>query len=203
MTESEWLESRDPELLIDWITTGGGPIAGQHKLHCIEDVVFDRFGLTLDDLVVQDEPPAGACDIIRDIVGNPFRPVELPLCEGCYGQENHGASGNANWRRSECPRCFGVGRSCPWLTPSVLSLAHAAYNISCRGCDRCYDGWLPGECIRPCPNRTNATLDPSRLMVLADALEEVGCDNLILSHLRSPGPHWRGCWVLDLLLGKS
>jgi hypothetical protein len=39
--------------------------------------------------------------------------------------------------------------------------------------------------------------------VLADALEEAGCDNpLILDHCRRPGEHLRGCWVLDLLLGK-
>ncbi|MGL4550680.1 MAG: hypothetical protein ACRC33_05795, partial [Gemmataceae bacterium] len=40
------------------------------------------------------------------------------------------------------------------------------------------------------------------LPVLADALEEAGCaDADLLAHLRSPGPHVRGCWALDLLLG--
>ncbi len=40
--------------------------------------------------------------------------------------------------------------------------------------------------------------------VLADALEEAGCDNAdILAHCRQPGSHVRGCWVVDLLLGKS
>jgi len=43
-----------------------------------------------------------------------------------------------------------------------------------------------------------------RLPILADALEEAGCDSAdILSHLRGPGPHVRGCWVVDLLLGKE
>jgi len=43
-----------------------------------------------------------------------------------------------------------------------------------------------------------------RLPILADALEDAGCDNVdILSHLRGPGPHVRGCWVIDLLLGKE
>jgi hypothetical protein len=43
-----------------------------------------------------------------------------------------------------------------------------------------------------------------RLPILADALEEAGCtDADILGHLRRPGPHVRGCWVLDLLLGKT
>jgi hypothetical protein len=43
-----------------------------------------------------------------------------------------------------------------------------------------------------------------RLPILADALEDAGCDNAdILKHCRSGGEHVRGCWVVDLLLGKS
>lgn len=43
-----------------------------------------------------------------------------------------------------------------------------------------------------------------RLPLLADALEDAGCtDTAILPHCREPGEHVRGCWVVDLLLGKS
>jgi hypothetical protein len=43
-----------------------------------------------------------------------------------------------------------------------------------------------------------------RLPILADALEDAGCtDADLLSHLRGPGPHVRGCWALDLILGKK
>jgi hypothetical protein len=43
-----------------------------------------------------------------------------------------------------------------------------------------------------------------RLPVLADALEDAGCDNAdILGHCRQPSDHVRGCWVVDLLLGKE
>ncbi len=43
-----------------------------------------------------------------------------------------------------------------------------------------------------------------RMPILADALEDAGCDNAdILRHCREPGEHVRGCWVVDLLLGKS
>lgn len=70
-----------------------------------------------------------------------------------------------------------------WLTLDIRSIAQAAY------ADR---------------SRKSGHLDTARLRILSDALEEVGCDaNEILSHLRSPGPHVRGCWALDLVLGKS
>ena len=40
--------------------------------------------------------------------------------------------------------------------------------------------------------------------VLADALDDAGCTNAgILDHCRGPGPHARGCWVVDGLLGKA
>ena len=43
-----------------------------------------------------------------------------------------------------------------------------------------------------------------RLPILADALDEAGCDNVeILAHCRQSGEHVRGCWVVDLLLGKE
>lgn len=43
-----------------------------------------------------------------------------------------------------------------------------------------------------------------RLPILADALQDAGCeDEQLLSHCRGPGPHVRGCWVMDLLLGKE
>jgi hypothetical protein len=70
-----------------------------------------------------------------------------------------------------------------WLTPILTDLATVAYN----------------ERAMP-----SGELDTARLAVLADALEEVGCTNAdILNHLRSLGPHVRGCWAVDLLTGRS
>jgi hypothetical protein len=43
-----------------------------------------------------------------------------------------------------------------------------------------------------------------RLPILADALQDAGCDSEeVLTHCRDAGPHVRGCWVVDLLLGKK
>lgn len=70
-----------------------------------------------------------------------------------------------------------------WKTETILAIAKGAYE----------ERFLP-----------SGELDVARMMILADALEEAGCDNEdILSHLRSPGPHVRGCWALDLVLGKT
>ncbi len=70
-----------------------------------------------------------------------------------------------------------------WLTPTVLSLAQAAYDNR---------------------NLPSGTLDNARLAVLADALEDAGCtETTLLEHLRSSGPHCRGCWVMDLILSKD
>ena len=62
--------------------------------------------------------------------------------------------------------------------------------------------------------RTDAALALARQMyesrefgampILADALQDAGCDNDdILNHCRSEGSHVRGCWVVDLVLGKE
>jgi 3-deoxy-D-arabino-heptulosonate 7-phosphate (DAHP) synthase class II len=43
-----------------------------------------------------------------------------------------------------------------------------------------------------------------RLPVLADALEDAGCDAPdVLAHCRGPGPHARGCWVVNGVRGAG
>jgi len=63
-----------------------------------------------------------------------------------------------------------------WLTPSVIQIATECY----------------------------ANQDFSGMPILADALEDAGCEDAdILSHCRGRNEHLRGCWVLDLLLDKE
>jgi hypothetical protein len=49
-----------------------------------------------------------------------------------------------------------------------------------------------------------ASRDFSAMPILADALQEAGCDSEdLLNHCRAPWPHTRGCWVVDAVLGRS
>jgi hypothetical protein len=97
------------------------------------------------------------CRIIRDLFGNPFRP--LPPKKGKRAWE-------------EQKRAWLV-----WNEGAVGKLAQGIYE------DRAFD----------------------HMPILADALEEAGCANEdILTHCRDPRQvHVRGCWVIDLLLGKA
>jgi hypothetical protein len=70
-----------------------------------------------------------------------------------------------------------------WCGGTVLRLAEAAYA----------ERELP-----------SGKLDPHRLAVLSDALEEAGCEATeVIQHLRSPGPHPRGCFALDAVLARK
>jgi hypothetical protein len=46
--------------------------------------------------------------------------------------------------------------------------------------------------------------DFANMPALADALQRAGCNSeAVLAHCRSGGPHFRGCWVIDGVLGKE
>ena len=63
-----------------------------------------------------------------------------------------------------------------WLTSTVIDLARTIYE------ERVWE----------------------RMPILADALMDAGCDSEeVINHCRGPGPHVRGCWVVDLILGKE
>jgi hypothetical protein len=81
-------------------------------------------------------------EMLRDIFGNPFRPV-------AFDRE--------------------------WRTSTVASLAKSMYE----------------------------SRDSSTMPILGDALQDAGCEQAdILKHCGGGGPHVRGCWVVDLVLGR-
>ncbi|MDB5306917.1 MAG: hypothetical protein JWO38_1119 [Gemmataceae bacterium] len=86
---------------------------------------------------------AALAGLVRELYGNPFRPVAVDLA---------------------------------WRSSTVVSLARQMYE----------------------------SRDFSPMPILADALQDAGCDHPdVLAHCRGPGPHVRGCWVADLLLGRK
>lgn len=144
------------------------------------------------------EIPAAQAAVLRDLVGNPFRPVRWSSCGHCHGTGWRTKIDHDNPGGSVSRPCRKCGPN-----PTVLSLATAAYEY----------------------RNPDGTLDPVRLLVLSDAMEEAGCtDESILMHLRglewyqvdpdyypeevvkrrldNPA-HYRGCWVVDLILGRE
>jgi hypothetical protein len=79
--------------------------------------------------------------------------------------------------RDICGNPFRPVKTDPsWLTSDVVSLARGIYE------EKAFD----------------------RMPILADALQDAGCANEdVLNHCRAETVHVRGCWAIDLLLGKS
>jgi hypothetical protein len=108
------------------------------------------------------------------------------------------------------------------VLPSVATNSYAEY-LNAQAAERPMRASLLREIFGPLPIRkikpnplwhgtTVAGLAQSiyddrafdRMPILADALEDAACDNAdILSHCRQPGAHVRGCWVVDLVLGRE
>jgi hypothetical protein len=228
MTEAEWLASEDPAAMLQWLRGtqvargfqvnrhdgskyDGGPsdrklrlfVAAGLRVVIPESPLVPTVEAMADNLAIPEnrkwwptiadvgssartlvntqDPFARSmlAHLLRDIVGSPFRPVMIRSeCDSCCGHGNHGPDDE-----DACPDCGGTGSDdCDWLTPTVLTIGQAAYDHR---------------------DEQTGHLDPVCLAILADALEEAGCDGCILAHLRGPGPHVRGCWAIDLLTGRE
>lgn len=189
MTESDWLSCDDPARMLDHHQWVDGPWpypwTNERKLRLFADTgcaLCQRFLESIREPYRMAEYVAGAscgtraekAAILRDIFGNPFRKVTF-------------------WksRISNTLLDFPIN-DCflRWNDRLVPRLAQGIYD------ERAFD----------------------RMPILADALEEAGCTNEdILMHCRGlefvddrtwateplRGQHVRGCWVIDLLLGKE
>jgi hypothetical protein len=100
---------------------------------------------------------------------------------GTPGGEGSRRTEEARWQTMVAREFFGnpfrpVNFSPSWRTDTAVLLARQMYDAR----------------------------DFSAMPILADALQDAGCDNDdLLNHCRGPGPHVRGCWVCDLVLGKE
>lgn len=125
---------------------------------------------------------AEVAQLLREVVGYPPAPPKLPLdvkgkCPDCGGKGWRADTSGYGTGLAACTCTKGIkGVACSWLTPTVVSMARHAYDRR----------------------------DFANLPILADALEEAGCvDDAMLTHLRGPDSHVRGCWAVDLLRGQD
>jgi hypothetical protein len=102
------------------------------------------------------------------------------------------------------------------IQANIHRIAYGASQLACNVCQLLHD--IFGNPFRPVAFdpawRTDTAVALARQMyesrdfgampILADALQDAGCDSAdVLDHCRGLGPHVRGCWVVDLVLGKS
>jgi hypothetical protein len=218
MTEAEWLSSEDPAKMFDFLRPQGDQfsIAGQRAV-VVSERKLRLMGAAVWHAVKGDDPTATRSD--GDVL------VYDTACRVADGLDQHenllrithamfvlthapldAASELLRQRRHRKKKVADIVRCCcnpwaprlvpHWLTPQVKGLAFVAYEDRRRnmGVARLDPRWP----------ELYVTLDPDGLAVLHDALLDAGCESTgVYSHLRSPAPHYKGCWVLDLLFGRE
>jgi hypothetical protein len=215
MTEYEWLACTDPKLMLQFLRSRS--MASDRKLRLFAVACCHHLWELLTEPCFRN-----AVEVAERFADNQARKKELNEAKKVSGAA-FANSKDREGRNAAAHRAFG----CAWSTTRTPVLSAAMYPtwILTAEADRerqvALLGDLFGNLFRP------VTLDASWLMwnagtvpaiaeriykegdwaalpVLADALEDAGCTSAdILKHCRGPGPHVRGCWVVDLLLGKE
>lgn len=273
MTEAEWLACEDPRRMLDhiqgkvsnhklrcWVeacrnwemrlrpNVRYGPGGAGYDLDSpggLEEAVEAWARRRSDEPVSADE----RCHLLRDII-NPWRPVTLPPGWLTSDVLALAAAAYEDQPERECERCQGgvlpngtkEAGLCAACGPGHHDHCGAQVSSSGTKCG-CKVCWGCSHCGGT-GRRAAGALDPFRLALLADALEEAGCvghvenpcfpcgghgtemqaapdrgpapkcsfcggkgwrdwPHPLLAHLRSPGPHVRGCWAVDVILGKE
>jgi hypothetical protein len=131
----------------------------------------------------------GACDDMGNDSGRSIAPL--------HAAER--AQAALGWTRAESATQAALLRDVlgnPFRRPPPPPAAILAWND---GTVRRLAEGIYGERLMPA-----GTLNNARLAILADSLLDAGCDDEeLLAHLRSEGPHVRGCWAVDGVLGKE
>jgi hypothetical protein len=215
MTESEWLACEDPQIMLEFLRGGASErklrlfavaccrqllslSSSQHLVQAVEAAERYADGLGTKAAlkrarqgvrVVRHRIPAGQTERASEWVA--LWLAEVAASENAFA----GVSPEIRWLSGlgllgdddrpyevDLLRCiFGnpsrpVGLDPAWVSPTLVALAQTIYE------ERAFD----------------------RMPELADALEDAGCHEAeILDHCRQAGPHVRGCWVVDAVLGKS
>jgi hypothetical protein len=227
MTEAEWLAGTDPTKMLEFLRGK----AGDRKLTLFVCACWRRCGPFLPDnirgtnLITEQYADgmvrAGALLTTLLASGFPRHEADEFITASC----EHAIAVARNCAAVMSFRCLKLSRPGYQNPAATIRTDYDAENAT--QCHILRD--LFGKPMRPSPSlpgivlawndRTipriaeglyndrklpEGTLDAGRLAILADALLDAGCDNEeLIGHCRSEGPHVRGCWAVDLLLGKS
>jgi hypothetical protein len=219
MTESQWLASRSPMKMLDWLTRTGkdtsGPAAppSERKLRLFACACVRQFWDLLKDrrsrraVEVAERFADGEAD--RKQLSRAFKAgaavfVANPLGLGReYGPKAAEADAYMCCQTDIERMLDNLTADPPGMPrkPQAAMLREVVGNPF-RAVAVAPD-WLTRD-VRMLARSSYEEREFERLPILADALEEAGCtDADILSHLRSGGLHVRGCWALDLILEKK
>ena len=187
MTEPEWLACTDLRRMLDQVQ----PLATAHKMLAFASA-FDRLFLASSDHETAPE----------DSVGDEYDPFESgPPAQESYNDYLLIALPHEILRRAY------RGLSAEQSPGAIIAACHLLREVFAPYRSVTLSpAWLAlnDSAVPKLAAGIYADEAFERLPILADALEEAGCsDRRLLDHLRGPGPHVRGCWALDLLLGKS
>lgn len=214
MTEQEWLTCRDARLMLEHLL-GSQWFQARHDLASDRKLRLFACGcMRLPEVwsLLSEPESRAAIEVAED------------LADGKVRYEDIEALIDTTFKASACLRgeaCFAADEAAMCLQPGDGDLA-ARYkakdptliplDIQARLLREIFGNVLnPHVHWWPCPPAEQMALaayrdrDFSALPIIADALEEAGCDNSeMLAHLRdTEAPHVKGCWALDLVLGKS
>lgn len=215
MLEQQWLSSEDPIALLDFLQRPGSRQVGsdvsllsERKLRlfaCACARLFWQYALSEAEVSVIDVAEGMADDPEGRLIDQEWiysRTRKSGLCVLVEDDALHVAEqwcefsrGWDGFVRTQVNLLRDIAGN-PFRPATLLYSRHYA---------RAVDIDIPGIALDAYRHRQHSgALDPGRLFVLADALEEAWCDNVgILTHLRSSGPHVRGCWALDCIFGKE
>ncbi|VTR97201.1 Uncharacterized protein (Fragment) OS=uncultured bacterium PE=4 SV=1 [Gemmata massiliana] len=206
MTEEEWLKCTTPVSLLEFISA-----ANQRKLRAFAIACCRRIAPFIDDprmiaaLDAAEQFVDGATS--SDLLTEHHRAVSDSYSDAQYEQA---------WAAIWCASRAEVGWNVSSHAVQVLEFEKWGSEYSAH-CDLIRDIFGSPFCpvtFSPEWLTTTATAiaaqmyqsrDFSAMPILADALQDTGCDNPdVLNHCRDAGAtHVRGCWVVDMVLGKS
>jgi hypothetical protein len=209
MTEDTWLAGSDPQPMLDFL----GGKASDRKLRLLAVACFDHLhrqaGNENDRVVIElgeRYADGSASDMQRQ---QTWEAIDLAKWEAVNSQDFEQAARlwARQWLviREMASRSGLVGLALSVTEGEAIARIRCIFGNPFRPAriDPPSLGWNDGTVVK----LAGAIYDErafDRLPILADALEEAGCSNAaILGHLRGPGPHCRGCFVLDAILGKE